>query len=161
MESKELLRQMIVLTRRMGKHFLDQLQEHPMTFPTPKGGCHPTWIVGHISYGESEIVHSWILQKENPLAHWKELFDIGTTALEDSSIYPSFQELLQVSEKTHQELLDCLESFSESELDVEINCPKSMAPWFGTRRKSFTMAALHWTMHRGNLADSLRMTRNQ
>ena len=43
--------------------------------PTPKGGCHTLWVLGHLAYIEALVVHGFMLGERNPLAEWEELFD--------------------------------------------------------------------------------------
>jgi len=49
-----------------------------------------------------------------------------------------------------------LDSFSEEDLDKMSKAPAQRQAYFGTVRQCFLMTALHWMMHRGQVADARR-----
>ena len=34
---------------------IDKMSGAPTTFPTPKGGCHPLWVLGHLAMVEGMV----------------------------------------------------------------------------------------------------------
>ena len=85
--------QFIQLSLEMSKNWVLGLaadaQDAPLTRPTPNGGNHPLWCLGHLAYAEGNLVHKYIKGEANPLADWAELFDAGTQPSDDASLYPS------------------------------------------------------------------------
>ena len=42
------------------------MQDSPMTFPTPNGGNHPLWAMGHLTYSEADLTSGLIKGEANP-----------------------------------------------------------------------------------------------
>ncbi len=84
---------------------IEDMKDAPLTFPTPNGGCHPLWIVGHLAYSEGQLVRDWML-------------GIGTEPTADAANYPSFAELTAKFQQAHEETLALLDSMSEEDLDT-------------------------------------------
>ena len=55
---------------------LEDLRNAPMTFPTPRGGNHPLWVLGHITFVEASMPKV-LFGEPHPLAHWATLFAAG------------------------------------------------------------------------------------
>ena len=77
----------IVLSR------IEDMREHCVVFPTPRGGGHTLWVLGHLAYIEALVVRQFMLAEDNPLMEWEDLFD-GNEVSDDSSRYPSFEQVL-------------------------------------------------------------------
>ena len=60
---------------------VEEMREHCMAFPTPRGGCHTLWVLGHLAYIEALVIRDFMLAEPNPLAEWKELFDANEDAV--------------------------------------------------------------------------------
>ena len=43
---------------------IDDMKDAPVTQPTPNGGNHPLWILGHLAYSEANLVNHVILGNE-------------------------------------------------------------------------------------------------
>ena len=157
MNSRELLKHQLDLTFNLVSRILEDLKDAPLSFPTAKGGNHPLWILGHLTYSEANLVNHWILGKDNPLIRWKEIFGAGSEPVADGEVYPSFDEVWEVCQQTRGETLTLLDSLSEDELDAASkNAPPNREQFFGTARKCFSMIPTHWMMHYGQLADVRR-----
>ena len=48
---------------------LASIEDAPTTFPTPNGGCHPLWVLGHLAYIEG-LTHQLLEIGDNPVAGW-------------------------------------------------------------------------------------------
>src|SRR5207244_12510558 len=70
-----------VLTR------VEQMREHCVVFPTPNGGCHTLWVLGHLAYIEALVIRTFMLGEANPLAEWEGVFD-GADVNGEISQYP-------------------------------------------------------------------------
>ena len=156
MQSIDLIRDN--LKKSMGRVLtrIDDMREHCVVFPTPQGGGHTLWVLGHLAYIEALVIHRFILGEPNPLADWEELFD-GADVSGDIDYYPPFDQVLVKCRETREQTLTLLSSLSEDDLDkASINVPEGFEDTFGTFRLCLQLVADHWYMHRGQLADARR-----
>ena len=70
---------------------LDDMKDAPLSFPTPRGGNHPLWVLGHLAWTEAQLQHV-MLGTPNVLEHWTPLFGAGSEPVADPKKYPSFEE---------------------------------------------------------------------
>jgi len=135
---------------------VEEMREHAAVFPTPKGGSHTLWVLGHLAFIESLVVHVFMLGKPNPLAEWEEAFDVADPG-GDISLYPPFDEVLARCREVRESTIALLNSLCEDDLDaVSANVPPGFEETFGSYRLCLQYAADHWYMHRGHLADARR-----
>lgn len=162
MQAKELLKTNLKMGTGNVLRLLEDMKDAPLTFPTPAGGCHSMWVLGHLTYADAQFVHEWVLGEPNPLADWKDIFAGGTEAVADADVYPPFETVLEKSRETREKALEVLDSLSEADLDTPSkNVPEPMQKYFGTYGQVFSMMANHWWMHRGNVADCRRAARGE
>ena len=132
------------------------MREHCFVFPTPRGGAHTLWVLGHLAYIEAQVVRQFMRGEENPLARWEQVFD-GADVSGDSSLYPPFDDVLAKCREVRESTIALADSLSEDMLDtVSANVPKGFEDTFGTYRLCLQYAADHWYMHRAHLADARR-----
>ena len=130
----------------------------PLTQPTSKGGNHPLWILGHLTYSEANVVSHIIEGEENPLIGWKEMFGSSREPVADADKYLPWDEVRQEFDKVRARTLDLLEGLSDDDLDQPSkNCPPGREQTMGTVGACFLVLTLHPVMHRGQVADSRRM----
>src|SRR6266511_1187193 len=72
---------------------IEEMRGHAVVFPTPNGGCHTLWVLGHLAYIEALVIHKFMLGGPNPLADWEQLFDGGDPSA-DIYAYPPFDQVL-------------------------------------------------------------------
>ena len=132
------------------------MKDSPLTQPTPHGGNHPLWCVGHLAYSEANLVQTVAQGKPNPLAEWKELFDGGTTAETDLNAYPSFDELLQKFDEVRAATMAYLDTLSDEDLEAESHAEGEMKEWFGTVAACLAAVPIHVGFHGGQIADARR-----
>ena len=133
-----------------------EMREHCVVFPTPNGGGHTLWVLGHLAYIEALVIRGFMLAEPNPLAEWQELFD-GADVDGDISQYPPFDQVLAKCRETRESTVVLICSLCEDDLDkASANAPKGFEELFGTYRHCLQYAADHWYMHRGQLADARR-----
>jgi uncharacterized damage-inducible protein DinB len=126
------------------------------TFPTPNGGCHPLWVLGHLTLVEG-FVRPVFYGEENPLAKWAPLFGQETVPQADASAYPSFAEIREKYKELRKSNLALLQSLSEADLDRPTKAPPpGREKEFATFGQTFLVLALHQTMHRAHVTDALR-----
>jgi uncharacterized damage-inducible protein DinB len=156
MHSIDLIRDNLMKSRDRVLAHVEDMRDHSTVFPTPKGGGHTLWVLGHLAYIEDLVIRKFMLGEDNPLAKWEEVFD-GVDTSGDLSLYPPFDEVLATCRKMRESTIALLESFSESDLDrTSANVPKGYEDTFGTYRLCLQYVADHWYMHRGQLADARR-----
>lgn len=156
MQSIELLGDSLRKSRERVLARVEDMREHCMVFPTPNGGGHTLWVLGHLAYIEALVIRGFMLAESNPLAEWKGPFD-GADVTGDVTQYPAFDEVLAECREARERTLALLDSFSEEDLDkVSANAPEGFEDTFGTYRLCLQFASDHWYMHRGQLADARR-----
>ncbi len=156
MQSIDLIRDNLTKSRDRVLARVEDMREHCMVWPTPKGGAHTLWVLGHLAYIEALVVRRFMLGEANPLAAWEEVFD-GADVSGDIGLYPPFDEVLATCREVRESTLALIESLVEDDLDkVSANVPKDFDDTFGTYRLCLQNVADHWYMHRGHLADARR-----
>ena len=131
------------------------------TVPTPNGGNHPLWCLGHLIYAEGNIVGKYAKGEANPVAEWAELFDGGTTPLDDASQYPSYDELLAKFEEVRAATMAYVDTLSDADLDKPSHAEGDMAQWFGTIGACLAAIPIHFGFHGGQIADARRAAGKQ
>ena len=135
---------------------VEDMREQGVVFPTPNGGCHTLWVLGHLAYIEALVIRQFMLAEPNLLAEWKELFD-GADTSGDASRYPPFDQVLATCRETRTSTVALLDTLSEDDLDrASANAPDGYEDTFGTYRLCLQFVADHWYMHRGQLANARR-----
>lgn len=156
MQSIDLIRDNLHKSRERVLAKIEDMREHCLVFPTPNGGCHTLWVLGHLAFIEGLVIYQFMLGSENPVAAWKDVFD-GEDISGDIRDYPAFDEVLTQCLELREATLRLLDSLSEDDLDtLSANAPKGFEASFGTYRLCLQFVADHWYMHRGNLADARR-----
>ena len=156
MDSIELIRQNLERSRDRVLARVEDMAAHAFVPPTPNGGGHTLWVVGHLAYVEGLVVHGFLLGEANPLAAWEAPFDGGDVS-SDPAAYPEFEAVLAACRAQRESTLAFVGRLSESDLDTEAaNAPEGFADTFGTYRLGLQFLADHWYMHRGQLAGARR-----
>jgi hypothetical protein len=156
MYAKEVIQMALGAADRIVLGAIDKMSEHPTAFPTPNGGCHPLWVVGHLALIES--VMPAILFGERPgLEGWMGMFGEQSEAVSDASAYPPFAEVKAKYYELRERNLKLLDSLSEEDLDRPTkNPPKGREREFATFGRSFLTLAIHQLAHRGQVTDAAR-----
>jgi uncharacterized damage-inducible protein DinB len=126
------------------------------TFPTPNGGWHPLWVLGHLTVVEG-IIPAALFAEKHPAAEWQQYFGENSKPVADARAYPPFAEVREKYLQLRERNLNILESLTEADLDKPTKAPpKGREGEFATYGQSFLVLALHQAMHRGNLTDARR-----
>ena len=156
MQSIDLIRDNLRRSEQIVLARIEDMREHCAVFPTPRGGCHTLWVLGHLAYIEALVVRDFMLGEHNPLAHWEDLFD-GADVSGDIDRYPSFDRVLGECRGIRASTTSLIDSLTEDDLNREsARVPEGVENLFGTYRSCLQYAADHWFMHRGQLADARR-----
>jgi hypothetical protein len=156
MDSIDLIRTHLEHSRERVLERIEDMRDHALVAPTPRGGGHTLWVLGHLAFIESQIVRQFMLGEANPLAAWESTFD-GVDVSADARDFPPFQDVLDRCRATRASTLALVGTLKEADLDrpaaVEL---RGFEAIFGTWRLCLLFAGSHWYMHRGQLADARR-----
>jgi hypothetical protein len=156
MQAKDAIQFALNLSHRAVLSVLDELSDAPTTFPTPNGGCHPLWVLGHLALVEG-VIPTVLFGDANPVSEWQTLFGEGSEPQSDARSYPDFATVRAKYMQLREQNLKVLESLTEADLDMATkNPPKGREQEFATFGRSFMTLALHQTMHRSHLTDAKR-----
>jgi len=154
MESIDLIRENLRRSEEIVLARIEGMREHGLVFPTPRGGCHTLWVLGHLAYIEGLVVRDFMMGEPNPLADWAEPFD-GADVDGDPGRFPPFDEVLRACRAIRAATLALLDTLNEEDLDrASANAPEGADELFSTWRRCLQYTADHWFMHRGQLADA-------
>jgi hypothetical protein len=135
---------------------IDDMKDAPLTFPTPNGGNHPLWVLGHMAWTEGEV-HHIMLGRDNPLDKWKPVFGFGSEPTGVASDYPSFDEVKTAFLGLRAETIKLLDSFTDADLDRTCECcPPESRQLIGTYAQCLMVLILNTMNHHGQVADARR-----
>jgi hypothetical protein len=156
MHTKEAIQFALTVSNGAVLGAIDKMSDAATTFPTPNGGCHPLWVLGHLTMIEG-LIPEVLFGDKNPVAEWQKYFGEGSEPVANDSAYPPFAEVREKYLEMRERNLRLLESLSEEDLDKPTNAPpKGREQEFATYGRSFLVLALHQTMHRSHVTDALR-----
>jgi uncharacterized damage-inducible protein DinB len=157
MKAVDFIRTSLDTSARAALGLIGDMKDQPFTFPTPKGGNHPLWVLGHLAWVEGQIIQQVMLGRPNPVADWKNLFGIGSEASAEAARYPSFEEIHQAFHNLRTETLKVLNSLSDADLDQPSKgCPPEWKELLGTYAQCFRVIIFNTMHHRGQVADARR-----
>lgn len=135
---------------------IDDMRKHCLVFPTPAGGGHTLWVLGHLAFIEALVVRGFMLGEPNPLADWEDMFD-GADVAAVAEAFPPFDDVLAECRAMRAGTVEVVGTLDEADLDRKsANVPQGHEENFGTYRLCLQYVADHWYMHRGQLADARR-----
>jgi hypothetical protein len=156
MHTKEAIKFALTVSNGAVLRVIDEMSGAATTFPTPNGGRHPLWVLGHLTLVEGSIP-AVLFGDNNPAGEWQQYFGEGSESVADAGAYPPFAEVREKYFQLREQNLKLLESLSEADLDKPTKAPpKGREREFATYGQSFLVLALHQTMHRGNVTDARR-----
>ncbi len=156
MQKKEMIQFALGVSDSAVMSAIDKASGTATTFPTANGGCHPLWVLGHLTWVEG-LVRPVLYGEENPVAKWAPLFAQETVPQSDAGAYPPFAEIREKYSELRERNLALLQSLSEADLDRSTKAPPAgREKEFATYGQTFLVLALHQTMHRGHVTDALR-----
>jgi hypothetical protein len=156
MQTKDAIKFALTVSNGTVLSVIDEMSGAATTFPTPNSGCHPLWVLGHLTLVECSIPVV-LFGDKNPAAEWQQYFGENSEPVADAGAYPSFTEVREKYFQLRDQNLKLLESLSEADLDKPTKAPpKGLEREFATYGQSFLVLALHQTMHRGNVTDARR-----
>jgi len=156
MHTKDAIKFALTVSNGAVLSVVDEMSDDATTFPTPNGGCHPLWVLGHLTLVEG-MIPAALFGGKNPVAEWEAFFGEKSEAAADGSAYPPFAEVRAKYAQLREQNLNLLESLSEADLDKPTKAPpKGREREFATYGQSFLVLALHQAMHRAHVTDARR-----
>ena len=156
MYTKDAIRYSLKVAEESMLRSLPAIEDAPFTFPTSNGGCHPMWVLGHLTLVEA-MTHELLAGDANPIASWGAMFAPGTTPSAEAAQYPPFQEVRSRYTQLRKRTLQLLDSLSEADLDKRVaNPPQGLEEHFATYGKALLTLALHQMSHRSHITDATR-----
>ena len=156
MQTKEALQFALTVSDKAVMSVIDQMSDDPTKFPTPNGGCHPLWVLGHLTLIEGTIP-AVLFGEENPVAGWYKHFGENSEPVDNAGVYPSFAEIRKKYIELRAKNLTLLASLSEDDLDKPTKAPpQGREHEFATFGRSFLTLAIHQAMHRSHVTDAFR-----
>ena len=134
---------------------INDMKDAPLTQPTPNGGNHPLWVLGHIVPAESDLLDGFILGKPNRFPEL-EVCSMGNDPSNNADDYPSMDELLGKFEEIRAASLAHLETLGDDDLDQKSHAPEEFGATFGSVGACYAAMATHMAFHTGQVADARR-----
>jgi uncharacterized damage-inducible protein DinB len=156
MNGKDYIRFALTVSNQAVLSAIDEMAHAPTASPTPNGGCHPLWVLGHLAVVEG-MIPQVLFGEANAAEDWLKYFDKGTEPIDNVNSYPSFAEVRQRYVQLRERNLKLLDSLNEADLDKRTKVPpKGLEHEFSTYGRAFLTLALHQTMHRSHVTDARR-----
>lgn len=157
MKTKEFIQASLAMSKDWTTRLLESMKDQPLVQPTPNGGNHPLWVLGHLVHAESFLLDECMQGKPNRFPEFKELFGAGTEPQTDAAKYPGMDQLLASFDEIRADTLAFLDSLSEEDLERNNSAPEDFADFFGTNAKCFSALIIHTSFHTGQVADARRV----
>lgn len=150
MEVKDNMSAMLIHARTFTEGVLAELKEekHWFTRACP-GGNHAMWITGHLAAAENAFVGLIRPEMKLDFAEYAKLFGRGSAPMDDASVYPERDDVLQVLRERRNALLQALQDCSLE--DLSRAAPAGAPPFMTNIAKVFQGAVWHESLHSGQL----------
>lgn len=156
MKAMELIQFAMQMADQATLALIEDMRNAPLTSPTPRGGNHPLWVLGHLTIVEG-MIPQLVLGESNPVEHWKEHFWVGTEPTTRADAYPAFDEVLETYRDLRARNLRLLAEIGEGGLDrLTKSPPPGLEEPLKTVGRAFLVCAMHQMNHRGQVADARR-----
>ena len=73
MHAKDAIKFALTVSNRAVLSVIDEMSGSPTMFPTPNGGCHPLWVLGHLTLVEG-MIPAVLFGDKNPAVEWQQYF---------------------------------------------------------------------------------------
>jgi hypothetical protein len=116
MQSIDLLRLNLANSTTRTLAHVEDMRDPARVTPTPNGGGHTLWVLGHLATVEGLVTRRFMLGEDNPLATWEPIFD-GDEPPSDPDAYPGFDEVLATCRDQRAWRTAHLDGLVEADLD--------------------------------------------
>src|ERR1051325_3921939 len=122
MQTKDAIKFALTVSNGAVLSVVDEMSGAATTFPTPNGGCHPLWVLGHLTLVEGSIP-AILYGDKNPVSEWQQDFCEKPEPVADAKAYPPFAEVREKYRQLREQNLKLLESLSEADLNKPTKAP--------------------------------------
>src|SRR5260370_30409635 len=122
MASKEASKSALTLSNRAVLSAIDKISDAATTFPTPNGGCHPLWVLGHLTVVEG-MIPAVLYGEAHSVGEWQKYFGENTEPVADAGAYPAFAEVRAKELELREPNLKLLVSLREAHFDKPTKAP--------------------------------------
>ena len=84
MNSVDCIKQSLEMSKNWIMGLAMDMKDEPLAMPTPDGGNHALWCLGHLAYSEGNLL-SLARGGDNALADWEGMFKQGTQPSADAN----------------------------------------------------------------------------
>src|SRR4051812_1030963 len=156
MKALELIHWALSFTDAGMARLVADMRDKPLTQPTPVGGNHPVWVLGHVAFVEGSA-RNILFGEPNPLESWAPLFGMGSQPSTDPKVYPSFDELLKTCRDLRAKNLQQRAQIGEAGLDAKpVNIPPGFEDEMTSVGRTYLLLPLHQNVHYGEFCDARR-----
>jgi len=156
MKSIDLLKTALGVSENASLQLIEDMKNAPLTAPTPAGGNHPHWVLGHITFIEGGLPKI-LFGEPNPVQHLAPLFAAGTQPDPQGRGYPPYEELIRTFRDLRARNIKTLEQLGEAGLDKPtVSPPPGLEDLLKTAGDTFLVISMHHMTHRGQVADARR-----
>jgi hypothetical protein len=148
MKAIDVVRGALDMSDQLASTMLEDVRDTPLTQPTPRGGNHPLWVIGHLAHTEG-LLHHLLSGEPNPVEDWTTLFAGGTEPSTEAARYPAFDDVLAKYRQLRAANMKRLDGMD----DAALGRPERT---FGTVGQAYTAIAMHQMLHLGEVADARR-----
>jgi hypothetical protein len=134
----------------MSMQHLRGMSDQPLLRPGPWGGNHAMWIAGHLAVIEGRL-QKMLHGTPNPVEHWKPLFDWGSEPVDDPTVYPPFEQVVDTFAQLRGQTHAFLDEVGEEGLDRPTKCQPPGWTGFETVGSAILIVAGHAIGHMGGL----------
>ncbi len=157
MRTTEFIRAALDMSSQTTLSLLDDMRDAPLTFPTPRGGNHPLWVLGHLVWSEGDIIQCQMLARPHPSPNLAPLFANNTEPSSDARLYPAFHELRAQYESQRLATFRELSGLADADLSrPSLGVRPGLERVLGTYAQCFLVVILNTMTHRGQVADARR-----
>ena len=122
MHTKDAIKFALAVSNGAVLSVIDEMSGAATTFPTPNGGCHPLWVLGHLTLVEG-MIPAVLFGEKNPAADWQQYFGENSEPVADAKAYPPFSEVREKYRQLREQNLKILDSLSDADLDKSTKAP--------------------------------------
>lgn len=140
------------LARSTTLKMIDGVPQDKLTYQSAPKTNHVLWVLGHLAVSDAYFAKTMGAEKIVELDEsWNELFGMGSTPVDDSSKYPSLDEITDAMKRTREVLLEWFSSMDEAKLHSALPEDwKMFGPNFGALMNSI---AWHEGLHTGQITN--------
>lgn len=155
MKTTEFIKMSLVSGKDWLLSLIVDMRHAPLTQPTPNGGNHPLWVLGHVIHSESDLLDVLLLGKANRFPELENCRP-GSQPTTNASDYLTMDELLVKFDHIRADSLQHLATLSDADLDKKSHASAEQDESFGTVAKCYAAMIAHMAIHSGQVADARR-----